>query len=101
MGFSRVRPSLPPTATVALTRQPGRWVLHLLHAAAERRGDLEIIEDQLELRDVRVALSLPFRPSSVHLEPAHERLQVTESKGVVRCTVPVVRGHQMVVFSEG
>jgi hypothetical protein len=96
-------PDLPTTAEIGLLRQPdqdGRYVLHLIHATPQRRGDgVEVVEDVLPLRDVRVGLR-PDRPvAAVTLAPSGETLRHETTDGVAWVTVPEVRGHQVLVFT--
>jgi len=94
-----VRAELPTTAQVTMTTQRGRHILHLLHYIPERRSpDLDIVEDVIPLREVVVAARLPRRPAKVYLAPRRQDLSCDYREGYAKVTVPVVNGHQMVVF---
>lgn len=96
-------PSLPTTAEVSLLRQPGedgRLVLHLINFVPQRRGEgVEIVEDVLPLRDVRVGVRADQPVSEVSLAPSGEVLPHETVDGVTWVTVPQVDGHQVVAFT--
>ncbi|MCC7498853.1 MAG: alpha-L-fucosidase [Bryobacterales bacterium] len=99
IGDPLVKAELPSTAQVTLTEQKGRRILHILHYIPERRSpDLDIVEDVIPLNNVNVAARVPGRPSKVYLAPQRQDLPCEYAEGYARVTVPVVTGHQMVVF---
>jgi len=108
-----LRTNLPSGARVTLMRQEeeARWVLHLLYAPRNLRGaqarlsaeefvrdshPVEVIEELIPLRDVRVELRLPAPVSAVSLEPQGEPLPFDAAGGTVQFTVPEFTCHQMV-----
>ena len=93
-----VRLSAPSTTEVTVMRQAERTIVHLLQFVAERRGDLDIVEDVVPLRDVPVSISLPGAPQQVYLAPSRQSIAFTWVNGRAEVSVPVVDGHQMVVF---
>jgi len=111
-----LRSNLPSTARATLTRQAAhrRDVLHLLHAVPVNRGGaaspspeglvrgsspVDVIEDILPLRDVRVSLALPNPVRRATLEPQGTELPITlTAEGRVELLVDVVEGHQMVAL---
>jgi hypothetical protein len=84
---------------------PARTIVHLLYYAAERRTKtLDIAEDIVPLYEVPLSLKLPSEPTRVYLAPKPGREAPVDSEyldGRVNLRVPVVRGHQMVVFEQG
>lgn len=96
-------PDLPTTAEAYLLRQPekeNRSVLHLIHAVPQRRGDgVDVVEEFLPLHDVRVGVRLHGPAKHVTLAPSGEELPYKTENGMTWATVPLVRGHQVVVFS--
>jgi hypothetical protein len=98
-----VAPNLPTTAEIGLLRQPaqgGRYVLHLLHAVPQRRGEnLELVEDVLPLYNVRVGVRMEQPATDVSLAPDGRALAHETVEGITWVTVPEVVGHQVVVFS--
>ncbi len=94
-----VKAELPTTAQVTMTRQQGRHILHVLHYIPERRSpDLDVVEDVIPLNNVKLAARLAHRPSRAYLAPQKVNLPFEYADGYARVTVPVVTGHQMVVF---
>lgn len=88
-----------PTGTEAtVMRQRNRTIVHLLHYSPERRAaNLDIIEDIVPLRDVRISLRMVNAPRSVSLAPEQTSLVFEYAGGRVSVVVPEVRGHAMVV----
>lgn len=95
-----VRTTLPTGGQVTVTDQPnGRRVVHLLYYVWQRRAlDLDIVEDVIPLHDLQVALRVDRAPGRVYLAPEQRDLPVDVKDGYARVTVPVLLGHQLVVF---
>lgn len=95
-------PDLPTTAEAYLLRQPAerdRTVLHLVHAVPQRRGEgVEVVEDVLPLRDVRVGVRTDRPTERVTIVPGGEVLGHETRDGVTYATVPLIFGHQTVAF---
>lgn len=98
-----VETNLPSTARVNLMdqRRERRYVAHLLFAVTSNRGtfhgqNVEIIEDLVPLRDVRVALRVPRKVKAVRLVPEGAELPFAVEDGAVSFTVPEFTAHQMV-----
>lgn len=92
--------NLPAQGVQTVMRQPseGRQIIHLLYVSPVKRGQgIEVIEDILPLRDVTIALRLAQSPRRVYLAPQGTDLPWNVEDGVLRATVPEMRGHQMVV----
>ena len=90
---------MPSTAEITVTEQPNRRIVHLLHYAAARRApELDIVEDVIPLFNVPLSLRAEKRPKQAYLAPQHKDLQLNYDAGYARVVVPVVEGHQMVVF---
>jgi hypothetical protein len=99
-----VRADAPSTAVVTLNEQADarRLVLHLLHYIPERRGDLDVIEDVIPLRDVRCDVRLDGRAvRRVTAVPEPRSIPFTARGGRVAFIVPEVQGHQMVAIDLG
>ncbi len=92
-----------PTALIAtLNEQKGanRQVLHLLYYVPERRGnDFDIVEDIVPLADTRISIRTDKRPAKVNLVPEGKTLAFNYQSGRTECTLPVLRGHQMIELS--
>jgi hypothetical protein len=94
-----VRTSAPSTTEVTLTRQRGRSVVHLVNYHPQRRGShVETIEEVVPLCDVSLELRLRELPSRAYLAPSGADLLFEVEGGVVKCVVPEVDAHAMVVF---
>ncbi|MGD9495224.1 MAG: beta-galactosidase trimerization domain-containing protein [Armatimonadota bacterium] len=95
-------PGLPSFARATVTEQPGRRMVHLLAYVPERRGErVDMIEEPIELRDVELALRAGGAlPSKVYLAPDREALELQVREGYIHTTVPLMRGHAMVVFEQ-
>ena len=89
----------PSTMEVTVMRQNRRTVVHLLQFVGDRRTDaLDLVEDIIPLYDVPLSLRADRAPRRAYLAPSREALAVAFTRGRARVTVPVVEGHQMVVF---
>ncbi len=107
-----VKSNLPSEARIMLRRQPDRKrrILHLLYAnKVVRGGDSElphfrrpipVIEELLPLRDCRLEIRLPQRPSCVRLVPQQQELAFRWEDG--RCIFDVAEFscHQMVEITD-
>ncbi len=104
--------TLPSTARVTLTEQPGqkRHVLHLLHANLVQRGGLhhthrepmimEVIEDLTPCCDVAVAVRLDKPVRRVALEPQGVEIPFRDVDGRVAFELDRFTCHQMVVLEQ-
>lgn len=95
-------PNLPSFARATVTAQPGRRMVHLMSYVPERRGNqVDMIEEPIELRGVKVELRLDgAKPTAVYLAPTGEALEFEVRDGYVHSTVPVMPGHAMVVVED-
>ncbi len=102
--------SLPTDGRVGLMEQRAekRYIVHLLYAPKSLRGTLqrrgrdlpiEIIEDLVSLRDIRVKVSLPRRIKRARLVPQMEELDFSQDKSVLEFQIGEFTGHQMVELS--
>ena len=74
-------------------------MVHALSYVPERRGrNTDMIEEPVELRDVRLSLRTDGRkPRRVYLAPREQPLEFQMKDGYVTANVPVVPGYAMVV----
>ena len=97
-----VSTTLPAAGQVTVLHQPehgSRLVVHLLYYLAERRApQIDIVEDPVTLRDVRVTLRPGFRPRRVYEAPSGDPLDVAWDGKCASVTLPQMCGHAMVVF---
>ena len=93
--------TLPSVGVATVMEQPAenRYVHHLLYAAPVKRGEgVEVIEDIVPIYNVKNTIRLPKKVKNIYLAPQMESLDYTQNGGAVEYTVPVVAGHQMIVF---
>lgn len=93
-----VQAGLPSAGEVTLLAQGERLVCHLLYYTPQRRTTrIDIVEDVVPLHDVPLAIRAGAAPRRVYLAPQGEDLPFAHDGRYVRCRVPLLRGHQMVV----
>jgi hypothetical protein len=104
-----VRTDAPSTARITVLEQEekSRRICHVLHYIPERRtrggghgwdADIDVIEDVIPLRDVRIALKCPQAPRRVYLAPQTTPLAFTYEDGYTVVTIPTVTGYQAIVL---
>ncbi len=93
---------LPSFARVTVTKQDKqkRRMVHVLCYVPEHRGEkIEMIEEPIEVRDVRIMLRTDNRkPKKVYLAPDKKELQFTVEDPYITVTVPKIKGHALIVF---
>jgi hypothetical protein len=94
-----IKAEIPSTAEATVTDQNGKRIVHLLNYPAVRRAkDLDIIEEAALLVNAKIALRTAKAPSRVYLAPQRQSLKFEVNDGYTQVIVPLVQGHQMVVF---
>lgn len=88
--------SMPSAGRARLTRQGGRYVLHLMYGSPIQRGRTSVIEDLPALRDIPVTLRISEPLAGAILQPQGQPVAFTQAEGLVTLTVPQVACHQMV-----
>jgi hypothetical protein len=89
----------PSALEATVTEQDGRRIVHLLNYIPQHREDgVDIVEDTIPLMNVNLAVHSDRKWLKSYLAPGKETLRIEDSKEYVSLTVPVVNGHQMVVF---
>lgn len=96
-----IETSLPHAGRVTLRRQPGRDVLHLLHASPVLRGhirndNVQPIQDLVTLADIEVSVATDHDIEAVTLQPSGASLEFRLVDGRVHFTVARLRGHAMI-----
>ena len=91
---------LPSAWRVSLLHQPQhqRYVAHLLYAPPLGRGDVEVIEDLPEVRDVRIAVDVPETVKTARLIPGEREVAFEQRDGAVHVRVPAFSMHTGVVL---
>ena len=92
--------NLPSFSRAFVTEQPGRKMVHLLSFVPEMRGSrTQIIEDAIELHQVRISLRQDGKtPGKVYLAPERKSLPFKVKDGYVQVTIPISIGYSLVVF---
>jgi hypothetical protein len=95
-----VRTDAPATAEVALTRQPGRLLAHVVnyHACRRATAHVEALETPVPLHDVTLAAQTPA--TTAFLVRSGENLPVTRDGDYAVVTIPKVSIGEIVVFAE-
>ena len=94
-----LKTNLGSMGVTTLTRQPDRYVAHLLYAVPTKRGkDIEIIEDIYPVYNVTLDVKLPRDVKRVYLAPSGEEVPFTREGGRVKVEGITVDCHQMVIF---
>ncbi len=92
--------NLPSFSRVFVTEQPGRRMVHILSYVPEMRGsNTQMIEEPIELKNVKIALRNDGRtPKKVYLAPERKSLPFKITDGYVNVTVPACNGYSLLVF---
>lgn len=94
-----VRTSAPATSEVTVTRLGANTMVHVVNYHALRRTvHSETLDDIPPLHDVEISLRLAAAPRRVFQMPGERPLQFTYEEGRVRCVVPRLEEHGLVVF---
>jgi hypothetical protein len=91
--------NLPSFSRVFVTEQPGRKIVHLLSYVPEMRGKTQIIEEAVELRNIKISLRSDGKiPTKVYLAPEKKSIPFKLTNGYVNFTIPVSNGYSLVVI---
>jgi hypothetical protein len=92
---------LPSGARVNLLHQKNRnrYIAHLLYAPVINRGDVQVLEDFPEIRNVKLTMTLPDMIQSAVTIPAGQTLQLQRLGQSVTITVPDFSMHTAIVFN--
>ena len=109
--------NLPSTGRITLMHQSqhNRYVLHLLYANTISRGapmelsggtladktSIEIIEELLPLRGIKIQLRMDKPISKITLEPQGEKIEFDADNGTLAVTIDEFTCHQMIVLHYG
>jgi hypothetical protein len=91
--------NLPSFARAFVTEQPGRRMVHVLSYVPEMRGKTQMIEEGVELHNVKIALRNDGKsPKKVYLAPGMKSLPFKVIEGYTNVTIPASNGYSLVVF---
>lgn len=93
---------LPSFGRATVTAQKGRRMIHIMSYVPERRGEkIDMIEEPVELRDVKVMLRADkMKFKKAYLAPSEETLQFSENDGYAVVNIPIIKGYALLVFEE-
>ena len=85
-------------ATMIHQKDQNRYCLNMTYASPIRRGAAEIIEDIVDIYNVKISLDVTEKIKSAYLGVTGEKLEITEENGKQVVTVPKFNCHASVVF---
>jgi len=93
--------NLPAFARVFVTEQPNRRMVHLLSYLPEMRGRTPMIEEGIDLLDVKIRLRDENKSiNRVYAAPDKNDLPFKNINGYTEVTVPRTKGYSLLVFEE-
>lgn len=93
----KIKTDLGSQGRVHLIRQKGRYVLNLMYLIPVKRGDVEIVEDVLSLRDISIELRIPEKIKKVYsIQQGKEMPFEQTDKLSFVCDIP--DGHQTIIM---
>lgn len=93
--------NFPSFGQVTLTRKGESRIVHLLTYLPELRGEAQMIEEPIEVRDVKLFLNLDGKKvNNVYLAPSRIKVPFAIEDGYVKVNIPEVIGYQAIVFEE-
>jgi len=93
--------NLPSFSRVFVTEQKGRRMAHILSYIPEMRGSKQIIEEPVEITNVKIALRSDGKKiRKVYLAPEKRSLPFKINNGYINVTIPSTKGYSLVVFEE-
>lgn len=92
----------PSFARATLTEKGVQTMIHILSFVPEKRGEKQMIEEPINLRDVKISLRLDGRKAvRVFLAPERTELEFMVSGGRLSFVLPEVAGYKMAVVEMG
>ncbi len=100
IGEKRIESNLPSGAYATLFKQAaqGRYVLHLLYGQPYLRGDNQVIEDIIPLRDISVGVKLDENVAKCYDALTKEEIPFAVEEGRVTLLVEEIDCHKVLVF---
>lgn len=105
-GGMTVESTLPSTARISFMKQKDRHILHVLNGVPVKRGGegegrlakaIEVIEEIVPLRDVRITLAAGNTVTRVSMSDG-TAIAFTADKGTITFTLPIVEHHAIVII---
>lgn len=83
---------------VTLNKLGNSLVLNLINAGGPHDNDKVLVFDEITpLGPVGIRIQSPERPRGVTLQPENKPLSFTYENGIIRCSIPVLEIHEMIV----
>lgn len=94
--------NLPTFARVFVTMQPGRRMVHILSYLPEMRGKTPMIEEGIELSNVKIMLRDEEKAvNRVYIAPEKTEVSFNNRNDYTEVMIPRIRGYALIVFEEG
>lgn len=92
---------LPAQGVVTLSKQPDRYICHLLYASPVKRGNgVEVIEDIIPIHDTFLSVATGSKPKRVYLAPQGDEMDFAYENGRTEVTIDKFECHQMIVYEQ-
>lgn len=95
-----VKSNLPSFARVMVTYQKNRKIVYILSYLPERRGEIDIIEEPIELRDVSIKIKTEEEIENVYDAYNMEKFDFSAKNGYAETSIPLVKGYRIIVFEK-
>jgi len=84
---------------VTLNKLGDAIILNLINAGGPHDNDKVLVFDEIPpVGPLQIAIRYPSRPKSVMLQPENKALNYIYEKGMIKCTLPSLEIHEMVVI---
>jgi hypothetical protein len=84
---------------VTLNRMGDSTILNLVNSAGPHDNDKVLVFDEIPaLGPIQISIRYPAKPKRVMVQPENKVLDYTYEKGVIQCTLPLLKIHEMVVI---
>ena len=94
-----LKTNLGSMGVATLTKQPNRYVAHLLYAVPTKRGkNIEIIEDIYPVHNITLEVNVPEEIKRVYLAPSGEEISFVKTEGGIRIDGITVDCSQLIVL---
>jgi len=84
---------------VTLNRKEGALILNLVNASGPHDNEKVMVHDEIPpVGPLKIALQLPSKPQKVMLQPENIPMTFTYRNGVLECSLPLLKIHEIVVI---
>lgn len=93
--------NFPSFGQITVAQKDGSMIVHLLTYLPELRGEAQMIEEPIVVRDVDLSVNLDgSNLKNVYLAPSRVQVPFEIEDGYVKVKIPQVAGYQAVVFEK-